>query len=107
MRRPSARRAADSDTVGRAGAQACEASAGQRWRRGVNGEGSRPISPEPLGFEARELALRVLKAKGLDEGDKVLRQAVAFRIVQAFGMAAKRGAIGNAGKRKGVKIWHL
>lgn len=32
--------------------------------------------------DTRELAERVIHAKGLDEDDKVLRQSVTFRIVQ-------------------------
>ena len=42
-------------------------------------------------LDTRELAVRVIRAKGLDEGDKVLRQTVAFRVVQALSIAAKRG----------------
>lgn len=55
----------------------------------------------------RELALRVLRAKGLDEADKVMRQTVAYKLVQALGIAARRGTIGDAGKRGGVRIWSL
>ena len=36
----------------------------------------------------RELALRVIRAKGLGEGDRVLRKAVTFRIVQALSIEA-------------------
>jgi len=65
-----------------------------------------PGSPEQgRAADTRELAVRVLRAKGMDEDDKVLRPAVAFRIVQALGIAAKRGAIGSAGKRRGVRVW--
>ncbi|MCW2282488.1 hypothetical protein M2323_000005 [Rhodoblastus acidophilus] len=56
-------------------------------------------------LDTRELALRVVRAKGLDEGDKVLRKSVSFRIVQALSMAAKRGTVGDIGKRKGVRVW--
>jgi hypothetical protein len=52
-----------------------------------------------------ELAVRVLRAKGLDESDKVMRQTVAFRIVQAVRIAAKRGTARSAGRRKGVRVW--
>jgi hypothetical protein len=57
-------------------------------------------------LDTRELALRVIRAKGLDEGDRVLRKTVGFRVVQALSMAAKRGKIGESGKRKGVRIWN-
>ena len=42
-------------------------------------------------LDTRELALRVMRAKGLDESDKVMRQTIAFKLVQALSIAAKRG----------------
>ena len=56
-------------------------------------------------LDTRELALRVIRAKGLDEGDKVLRKTVAYRVVQALTMAAKRGKVGDEGRSKGVRVW--
>lgn len=56
-------------------------------------------------LDTRELALRVIRAKGLDEGDKVLRQTVAFRIVQALRLQERRGQIGGSEKRGGVRVW--
>ena len=53
----------------------------------------------------KELALCVMAAKGLDTGDKVLAKAMAARLIHALRMAAKRGKIAEAGKRKGVKVW--
>lgn len=61
------------------------------------------VSGEPM--TTRELALYVVRAKGLDTDDKRLRSAVAYRLVQALGIAAKRGAVQSAGKRKGVRVW--
>jgi hypothetical protein len=58
-------------------------------------------------LDTRELAVRVLRAKGMDESDNVLRQAVAFRIVQALSIAAKRGTVASDGKRGGVRVWRL
>jgi hypothetical protein len=40
-----------------------------------------------------------------DGCDKVIRQTIAFRIVQALSIAAKRGQIDNGGKRNGVRLW--
>jgi hypothetical protein len=48
---------------------------------------------------------RVIRAQGLDENDKVLRQSVGFRIVHALRMAVKRVTVADGGKRKGVWIW--
>ena len=58
-------------------------------------------------LDTRELALRVVRAKGLDEADAVLRSSVAFRIVQALRLAHRRGKIGDVGKRAGVRVWTL
>jgi hypothetical protein len=78
---------------------------GRLWKRGEIVAVCRAALEKEGPLDTRELALRVIQAKGLDEGDKVLRQTVAFRIVQALGIAAKRGTIENAGKRRGVRLW--
>ena len=56
-------------------------------------------------LDTRELALRVMRAKGMDESDKVLRSSVAHRVVQALSMQLKRGQIASAGKLGGVRLW--
>jgi hypothetical protein len=43
--------------------------------------------------------------KGLDETDAVLRQSVGYRAMQALSVAAKRGKISLAGKRKAICVW--
>lgn len=43
-------------------------------------------------LDTRELALRVVRAKGLDSRDDVLKQSVTYRIVQALRLQSKRGA---------------
>ncbi len=53
----------------------------------------------------RELALAVAEAKGWDRDDKVLRSALAYRLVQALTMQAKRGKVLSPGKRGGVRVW--
>jgi hypothetical protein len=58
-------------------------------------------------LDTRELALRVIQAKGLDDGDKVLRQTITFRLVQALRLQAKRKTISCSGKRGGVILWCL
>lgn len=63
------------------------------------------LAEAPEGLDTRELALAVVRAKGLDEADTVLRKALVYRIVQAMRMQEKRGRIVGAGKRKGVRIW--
>ena len=58
-------------------------------------------------LDTRELALRVIRAKGMDEGDALLRRSIAFRITQALNLQGKRGSIGTLPKRKGVRMWRL
>lgn len=58
-------------------------------------------------LDTRELALAVLKAKGLDAKDTVLRRSIAFRIVQALRLQMKRRAVIALPKRKGVRVWQL
>jgi hypothetical protein len=56
-------------------------------------------------LDTRELALRVIRVKGLDEGDRVLRTSITYRIVQALRLQAKRGKVETPGKRGAVRIW--
>ncbi|RNJ49281.1 hypothetical protein D1O30_06390 [Methylocystis hirsuta] len=65
------------------------------------------LAGAPEGLDTRELGLAVVRAKGLDEGDAVLRKAVNYRIVQAMRMQELRGRVSGTGKRKGVRVWGL
>ncbi|XSG83517.1 MAG: hypothetical protein ACPW61_07010 [Methyloligella sp. ZOD6] len=56
-------------------------------------------------LDTRELALRVMRAKGLDEGDTVLRTSITFRIVQAMRLQWKRGKVESPTKTNGVRVW--
>jgi hypothetical protein len=58
-------------------------------------------------LDTRELALRVVRAKGLDEGDSVLRTSIAYRIVQAMRLQWKRGKVTSSHKRQGLRVWQL
>ncbi|MFH6781498.1 MULTISPECIES: hypothetical protein [Methylobacterium] len=58
---------------------------------------------EPL--TTRELALAVIRAKGWDEEDRLLKRAVAYRLIQSLNRAAAQGRIFVAGKKKNVKMW--
>lgn len=81
------------------------AAIGRLWKRGEMVAVCRQALDKEGPLDTRELALRVIRAKGLDADDKVMRQTVAFRVVQALSVAAKRGTIGGAEKRKGVRVW--
>jgi hypothetical protein len=58
-------------------------------------------------LDTRQLALRVIRAKGLSESDKVLAQTVALRIVQTLRMRARRNKVECVAKTKGVCVWRL
>ncbi len=49
--------------------------------------------------DTRELVLRVIRAKRLDEAHGVLRKTVAHRIVKALNIAAECGNVGSRGMR--------
>jgi len=56
-------------------------------------------------LDTRELAQRVMRAKGLNPEDKVLGQAIALRIVQTLRL--KRTKVSGKERRKGVSLWRL
>jgi len=78
---------------------------GRLWKRGEVVQVCRAALALEGPLDTRELALRVIRAKGLDQTDPEMRKAVAFRIVQALLIAKRRGTIASDGKRKGVRVW--
>ncbi|HJE25525.1 MAG TPA: hypothetical protein K8W01_17890 [Methylorubrum populi] len=58
-------------------------------------------------LNTREIALAVIRMKGWDDGDMQLRKAVAYRLIQSLGTAARQGRIAGVGKRQGVRLWSL
>jgi len=58
-------------------------------------------------LDTRQLALRVIRAKGLSETDRVLAQTVALRVVQTLRMRARRSKVVCQTKTKGVCLWRL
>ncbi|MCE9650248.1 MAG: hypothetical protein K8R18_11565 [Parvibaculum sp.] len=59
-------------------------------------------------LDTRELTQRVMRAKGLNETDKVLAQSIALRIVQTLRMKARRGGkLDGSVRRKGVCVWQI
>ena len=55
----------------------------------------------------RELALLVMKSKGLDVNDKVLAKAVAAQLIHSLRMQALRGKIVRDGKKGTALVWKL
>lgn len=60
---------------------------------------------EPL--DMREITRAIIRAKGWDEDDVLLRKAIAYRLIQNLSRAVMQGRIGDAGRRKGVRLWHF
>ena len=58
-------------------------------------------------LDTRQLAQRVMASKGFDPSDAVLAKAITFRLVQALRLQHLRGSVGDAGRRKGVRVWKL
>jgi hypothetical protein len=58
-------------------------------------------------MSTRQLALYVMKAKGLDQGDKVLAKSIGFRLIHALIKQAQRGNVVALGKHKAARIWEL
>ncbi|QBR70904.1 hypothetical protein CU048_05990 [Beijerinckiaceae bacterium] len=65
------------------------------------------LAETPEGLDTRELARAVIRARGMDENDTVLRKAIGFRIVQAMLRQEMRGLITGAGKHKGARVWRF
>jgi hypothetical protein len=55
----------------------------------------------------KELALELMKAKGMDLGDGVLAKAIGNRLIHSLRMQEQRGKVQRAGKRHGVSVWRL
>lgn len=65
------------------------------------------LAQAPAGMDTRELALAVLRAKEMDEGDVVLRKALAWSIINIMRTQYRRGNVADAGKRHGVRMWSI
>jgi hypothetical protein len=63
------------------------------------------LAEAPDGLDTRELAIAVIRAKGLDERDAVLRKSIALKVVSILAARERRGQVAGAGKRKGVRVW--
>jgi len=63
------------------------------------------LRESPEGLDTRELSLAVIRAKRLDEADRVLRSTLALSIVNVMRRQWKRGSVSVAGMRKGVRVW--
>lgn len=59
-------------------------------------------------LDTRELAQRIMRAKGLNEADRVLAQSIALRVVQTLRLKArKNGRLDGSERRKGICVWRL
>jgi hypothetical protein len=61
----------------------------------------------PAGLDTRELAQHVMRAKGLDGADRVLRNTIAYSIMNAMRRQWKLNKTTSPEKRRGVRLWNL
>jgi hypothetical protein len=57
--------------------------------------------------DTKELAIALLKAKGMDTGDAVLAKGLTNRLIHTLRMQQERGRVQRDGKRRGVIVWKL
>jgi len=55
----------------------------------------------------RELAIHLMKAKGLDPNDKVLAKGIGQSLIHVLRMQYQRGNLVDGGKQNGVRVWRL
>jgi hypothetical protein len=55
----------------------------------------------------RQLALHIIKTKGLDPGDKVLAKSIAYRLIHALRLQSKQGKLLAKGRVKAAMLWEL
>lgn len=55
----------------------------------------------------RQLALFVMQAKGLDQGDKVLAKSIGSRLIHALRLLRKQKRLVTKGRVKAAMIWEL
>jgi hypothetical protein len=58
-------------------------------------------------LDTRELAMALMRAKGMDTADTVLAKGLTNRLIHSLRMQEKRGRVRREGKRKGVTVWRL
>jgi hypothetical protein len=55
----------------------------------------------------RQLALHVMKAKGLNQSDKVLAKSIGGRLIHSLGMLRRQGRLVAKGRVKAAMLWEL
>jgi hypothetical protein len=55
----------------------------------------------------RQLALHVMKAKGLNQSDKVLAKSIGGRLIHSLGMLRRQGRLLAKGRVKAAMLWEL
>lgn len=58
-------------------------------------------------LDTRELTLRVMRAKGLNQTDRVMAKSISLRIVQTLRMRVHNGKLDKPTMRKGVCLWSV
>ena len=61
------------------------------------------LAQAPAGMDTRELARTVLRAKGMDENDAILRKALAYSIINVMRQQFRRGHVQDVGRRDALE----
>ena len=65
------------------------------------------LQASPDGISTVVVAAHVIAAKGLDGGDRHLRKAIAYKLVQVLRRWEKQRVVKRIGKDKGAVVWEL
>jgi hypothetical protein len=80
---------------------------GRLWKHGEVIAVCRQALDREGPLDTSQLAARVAAAKGLDDQDAVMLQALTARVARALSNAKKRGIVRDVGKREAARIWQL
>lgn len=58
-------------------------------------------------LDVREIARHVIRSRGMDDNDHVLRKSIIKRITQSLRGQEKRGKVIRLGKREAALVWKL
>ena len=65
------------------------------------------LAAAPAGVSTVGIAAHVIVAKGLDSGDRHLRKAVAYKVVQVMRRWERERRVARAGKEGAAVVWRL
>ena len=80
---------------------------GKLWKRGEIVAVCRDVLQHEGPLNTRQLAVRVAKAKGIDDQDATLIKLLTFRITRTLSNAMKRELVRDGGRERGIRLWRF